>query len=703
MRAKIPDKSGFVIRENVKIYYEVFGTGDTTILFLPSWSIGHSRIWKAQIPYFSRYGRVITFDGRGNGKTDRPTDPDKYKISEFANDAIAVMNETSTKDVYLVSLSRGSHWALHLTALYPNRIRGSIFIAPALGLKPSFPERQLKIYEELDNYDGWNKFNVFYWKQNYEDFLNFFFKNMFNELHSTKQIEDCVNWGLDTTPEILATTMYGHDANLEKTIELCSKVVQPVLVIHGDNDLIIHQDTGIELAKLVGGKFINLIGSGHGPMGRDPIKVNLLIKNFIYPEINTQNWERASIRKRRALYISSPIGLGHAQRDLAIANELRNLHPDLEIIWLAQHPVTKFLEANGEKIHPSSHLLSNESAHIEDLSDEHNLHAFQALREMDEILVTNFMVFYDITREENYDIWIGDESWELDYFLHENPELKTAPYVWFTDFVGYLPMPSGGEREAHISSDYNAEMISQIARYPYVRDLSIFVGNPDDIVPNSFGNWNGEELPNIREWTEKNYSFSGYVSGFDPSLLPENQQLRESLKFKSSEKICIVTVGGSGVGTHLLHKVINSFTLAKEKVPELRMIVVCGPRINTEIFAKADGLEIHSYIHNLYRYLAACDLAIVQGGLTTTMELTASNKPFIYFPLADHFEQNYHVRKRLDNYGAGRMMDFKKTTSEDIAIAIAEEIGKSVNYKQVETDGAVRAAKLISQILNNNQ
>ena len=113
---------------------------------------------------------------------------------------------------------------------------------------------------------------------------------------------------------------------------------------------------------------------------------------------------------------------------------------------------------------------------------------------MDEILVSNFMVFHDVVREGDYDLWIGDEAWDLDYFLHENPELKTAAYAWLTDFVGWLPMPPGGEREAALTADYNADMLEQIARYPRVRDRSLFVGDPGDVVANRFG----AGLPSIR-------------------------------------------------------------------------------------------------------------------------------------------------------------------------------------------------------------
>ena len=192
-------------------------------------------------------------------------------------------------------------------------------------------------------------------------------------------------------------------------------------------------------------------------------------------------------RPKRALYVSSPIGLGHALRDVAIAAELRRHHPDLQIDWLAQHPVTEVLRTHGERVHPASAWLANESAHVEDEAGEHDLHCFQAIRRMDEILVNNFTVFDDVVDDEHYDLVIGDEAWDIDYFLHENPELKRFAFAWMTDFVGWLPMPDGGDPEAALTADYNAEMIEQRARYRRIRDRSIFVGDPDDIVPDSFG------------------------------------------------------------------------------------------------------------------------------------------------------------------------------------------------------------------------
>ena len=235
-------------------------------------------------------------------------------------------------------------------------------------------------------------------------------------------------------------------------------------------------------------------------------------------------------------------------------------------------------------------------------------------------------------------------------------------------------MEDGGEREAFLTADYNAEMIEHIARYPRVRDRAVFVGDADDVVPDRFG----PELPAIRDWTSQHYDFAGYVTGFDPAEFADRERLRAELGYRPGEQVCLVTVGGSGVGGALLRRVIEAYPAARERVPDLRMIVVAGPRIDPASLPSHPGLEVRAYVPDLYRHLAACDLAVVQGGLTTSMELTANRRPFLYFPLRHHFEQCHHVAHRLERHEAGRRMDFETATPEVIADAIAAEIGREV-------------------------
>ncbi len=696
MRARYPDAEGFVERDGVRVAYEVFGSGERTIMILPTWSIVHSRYWKMQVPYLSRYARVVTFDPRGNGRSDRPEGADAYTPAEFAGDALAVMDAAGVERASLIALSVGARTALVLAAEHPDRVEAVAFMGPHVPLGEGLAERHYPFKDVLDTDEGWAKFNRHYWLRDYDDFLEFFFSTNFVEPHSSKAFEDAWEWAHETTPEILIDTILsGLAFDADTARDLCGRVRCPVLVIQGSDDRITGPGRGIALAEATGGRLAMLEGSGHGAHARDPAKVNLLLRGFFGLEPPATTWTRGTHRRKRALYVSSPIGLGHAQRDIAIADELRKSHPDLQIDWLAQSPVTRVLEERNERIHPASEFLASEVAHIDSESGEHDLHCFQAWRRMDEILLANFMVFHDLAEREQYDLVIGDEAWDLDHYLHENPELKRGPFAWLTDFVGWLPMPEGGEHEAYLTADYNAEMIEHIERYPRLRDRSIFVGSPEDIVPDAFG----RDLPSIRAWTEEHFDFSGYVTGFDPAAFADRASLREQLGYRADEKVCIVTVGGSGVGAPLLQRVIASFPEAKRLVPELRMIVVAGPRIDPESLPKQDGLEVRAYVSELYRHLAACDIAVVQGGLTTCMELTANRRPFLYFPLRNHFEQSFHVPHRLRRHGAGRRMEFDASPPASIAAAIVDELGRDVSYRPVEADGATRAAAMLAELL----
>jgi predicted glycosyltransferase len=182
-------------------------------------------------------------------------------------------------------------------------------------------------------------------------------------------------------------------------------------------------------------------------------------------------------------------------------------------------------------------------------------------------------------------------------------------------------------------------------------------------------------------------------------LIERREELRRELGFEDDERVVIVAVGGSGVGEALLRRVVAAWPEASRLVNGLRMIVVAGPRIDPERLSAPAGVEVLAFVPDLYRHLAACDLAVVQGGLTTTMELVAARRPFLYFPLRNHFEQNRHVRHRLERYGAGRYMAFDESPPEVIARAIADEIDRPIDYRSVESDGAAKAAAIIAEVL----
>jgi predicted glycosyltransferase len=172
------------------------------------------------------------------------------------------------------------------------------------------------------------------------------------------------------------------------------------------------------------------------------------------------------------------------------------------------------------------------------------------------------------------------------------------------------------------------------------------------------------------------------------------------LGYSPDDLLCVVTVGGSGVGTALLRRVLDAVPAARRLVPELHVLVVTGPRIDPASLPRRRGVRVRGFVPDLDRHLAACDLAVVQGGLTTCMELTAARKPFLYVPLRNHFEQTIHVRHRLGRYGAGRCLSYDDVRDPELlAEAIAKAVREDVHYRPVEPGGAARAADLLADLL----
>ena len=394
-----------------------------------------------------------------------------------------------------------------------------------MALVSNHPERDVSPFEDaLETDPEWVEAAGLL-QRDYLGFLEFFFGRCFNEPHSSKQIEDCIGWALQTTPQTILDTILGIGIPREELFrQTCARVRCPTLVIHGDRDLIRPHVQGEALARATGGDLVTLHGSGHIPLARDPVRVNVLIREFVDRRRPSSAWTRAKARGRRALYISSPIGLGHAQRDVAIADELRNLHPDLQIDWLAQHPVTEVLEAEASGSTPRAPTWRTNPATSSPSPPSTTCTASRRGGGWTRSCVANFMVFHDLVADEQLRPVDRRRGMGARLLPAREPRAQARRILWLTDFVGWLPMADGGEHEAFLTADYNAEMIEQIARYPRVRDRAVFVGDPDDIVAENFG----AGLPPIRDWTEQHFSFAGYITGFDPVSSPTARRCEPS-------------------------------------------------------------------------------------------------------------------------------------------------------------------------------
>jgi predicted glycosyltransferase len=235
------------------------------------------------------------------------------------------------------------------------------------------------------------------------------------------------------------------------------------------------------------------------------------------------------------------------------------------------------------------------------------------------------------------------------------------------------------------------------ARFPHAFDLTLMIGEEADVLDKPLGLF----LPNRRELARRIVKFVGYTLPFDVEDFRDRSRVRARLGY-GPEPLVVCAVGGTAIGRPLLELCARAYPSLKAHLPSLRMMLVCGPRLQPEDVKAPDGVERRGYVHRLYEHLAACDVAVVQGGGTTTLELTAMRRPFLYFPLAGHFEQRIHVAGRIERHGAGTRMEFGDTTPETLATAIRASIGAEVNYPPIATDGARKAAEQLGRLLERN-
>jgi pimeloyl-ACP methyl ester carboxylesterase/predicted glycosyltransferase len=694
-----PVCEGYAHNGPVRLAYQVFGQAPHALVLIPGWQIAHSRAWKFQVPYLARWFRVVTFDARGSGCSDRPETG--YDHDTLTADAVAVMDAADIPRAALVAWSGGTNHAIMLAAEHRERVSHLILIsgAPSQAAGADRERRRQEVVKLFhtphERYTGWAKLNANYFRLDYPGWLEFFTAQMIPEAHSTKAIADAFAWGLDGDPEILIRT---RDEWWSRTSfpELMARIQAPTLLIHGTEDrLAAYAVNAPFLHRTISGStLVTLDGCGHANHLRDCVSVNRLIRDFALPPARAQRWAHALTSKRKILWVCSPIGLGHVQRDLAIARALRQRRPGLEIHWLAADPVRSAVQQAGELIHPASERLFDESAHVEGRAGEHDVNLFHTVWDMDEILTANFMTFADVVERERYDAWVGDEAWDVDHYLHENPELKTAPFVFLTDYIGMLPMTGWDSYEGHLCWHANAEHVEHVARYPRVRDVAIFVGDPEDVLDEPFGHG----LPNMRDWTREHFEFCGYILPFDPPAYRDAGPIRQRLGYADDEVLVIAAVGGTAVGRHLLEKIIEAYPAMDRAIPRLRLVAVAGPRAPLEE-RRQNGLEVRRYLPQLYEHLACCDGAVIQGGLSTGMELIALQRPFISFPLHNHFEQRLHVARRFRRYGHTAEMDYHEITPEGLAGAVGRQLTAPVNYSPIPPGGAERAAEMVARVL----
>jgi pimeloyl-ACP methyl ester carboxylesterase len=286
MRAVEPDVAGVVASpDGTRIAHETFGTGDPTIVLLPSTPIIHSRQWKGQVPYLGRHYRVVAFDGRGNGRSDRPMEADAYREARLVDDIEVVMDATGTEAAVLVGLCGDGVWrAIQLAAARPERVLGIVAFAAGVPLlSPPHPWRtEWSFDDELPTDEGWAKVNRHYWQRDYPGFARFFFEEITTEAHSTKAIEDAVEWAIEGSVDaMIADADVDHGFDVAAIEATCRAVRCPMLLVHGTEDRCQPISRSRRLAELTGAPLVEVEGANHMIPGRHPVLANVLIRDFI--------------------------------------------------------------------------------------------------------------------------------------------------------------------------------------------------------------------------------------------------------------------------------------------------------------------------------------------------------------------------------------------------------------------------------------
>ena len=396
---------------------------------------------------------------------------------------------------------------------------------------------------------------------------------------------------------------------------------------------------------------------------------------------------------KKVLFISGSLGLGHVGRDLAIAKMLQKSNPDIQISWLADYPATTVLKQAGEKLLPETEMLTHGNEELENSAKNHGANLTRWVMNMRKNWSKNAKIVINLIRKYNFDLVIGDETYDLIIELLRNPSLKQFPFIIIYDFLG-LDRVTNNPIDALVTYYTNRIWVKTITHKPHLCEKIIFIGEIEDIQDKNFGFM----LPNRRKLAEKYFDFAGYTLTFNPKDYTNKMKNQKTLGYGKAPLV-ICSIGGTSAGKALLDLSMKAFPLIRKKIPDFEMVMVLGPEVPLDSIKPIKGVKIVGYLPELYKHLAASDLAIVTGGGTITLELTALKKPFLYFPLENHFEQEIAVADRCKRHNAGIKMDFSKTTPEVLAKEVAENIGKEVRYANIPTDGARKASDLIGEFL----
>jgi len=394
---------------------------------------------------------------------------------------------------------------------------------------------------------------------------------------------------------------------------------------------------------------------------------------------------------KKVLFVSWEGGMGHITRDLAIAAELHKQRSDIELSWLASPMATPLLEENGESLLPESNLSVDYNDVGERALGEFSVNILKFVLYCGKAWAQNVRLFRQVVSKYDFDLVIGDESYEVLMAIDSGTAELQCPFVMIHDLIGVTAM-TWNPVERLLSYLQNWQWSHFKTQNNVISNF--FVGEPEDIPNERFGLL----LRNKRQWARDNCRFLGYVLRFDPDEYKDPEQIKTQLGYNRGPLV-VCALGGSSAGKELLDLCGRSFPLIRKQLPNVQMVLVCGARLSPRSLDLPTEANIRQYVPDLYKHFAASDLTVIVGGGTSATELTALNRPFLYFPLDRQFEQQILIPERLARHKAGIRMDYRKTSPESLARQVFTHIGTKPQYAAIPANGAQKAAQYISEVV----
>lgn len=687
---------------NSKFSYMTYGLPSSpALLLMPSWYLLNNSHWKMLIDYLKIHFYVISFSPSNDQSIDHIEHVAIKNFEQIVDSAIILLDYLKIKQAHLVGFFSSCAYAISLARAHKECILSIALINNPYEfyLKSSYKPQSNILYQRYSLWKRWQYDNP---SANSLTKGKMFFKIVLKELSHYPLNEHIIGCSKIVDIDFLEKTTNTSFALPAINSSLLTQSINcPVIQIQGELDPFFEFGIYDQICNKNNNiKYTIINDAAHMPHFFSPVKVNKLLYNFFINNFvcDVNSTSDSNKDKYKALYIPSPVGLGHVQRDLALANELRK-KVDIDIEWLIPNgPARAVLEEKGEIINSHSSTLQSILHKMVESSNNHEMNFFGNWRKSESLRIANFMTFLKAVEETKFNLLIGDEAWEVDHYLHKNPKLKNAPFVFLTDFIGWLPIDNCCESdEAKITEEYNYEMIKMIEHNPKIRDKALYIGHYFDITKEKFGH----NLPSIREWAKENFEEVGYLYSFDQKKYKDDCNLYYELGLEPGENFIIISVGGTIVGQSLLQKAIKAWQHVYKIMPNLHCVVVTGPSIKLDQTSfDIPNLVIKRYISDAHRYFAIADLGVVQGGLGTTMELSICKRPFLYFPLKGHCEQLYHVNHRLKMYNSGKCLAWDTTDDYSLAQQIIEGLSMDTSkYFHHDPDNLIKAADLILNTL----